>query len=127
MSTHTARGPGRPWVRPAVVVLLSLLAVAAATAETSSTGFRVVALLSFLFFGPGLGLVGGLDIREPWRELSLVIGVSLAVGLVVVAAMAYAGNRTSGEALTVLLVIALAGAVAQLALRIRRRNAEVAS
>jgi hypothetical protein len=127
MTTPAVQARPWAWARPALVVLVSLLAVASATAEGVSPGLRVVALLSFLVLGPGLALIGLLGISDPWRELALAIGVGLALDLVVVAVMAYAGNRTSGDALTVLVVVALAGAVAQVALGVRRRNREVTS
>jgi hypothetical protein len=101
-----------PLLRPAVVAALSVVAVLAAAAAVDPV-VRVIALLLFLIFGPGLALVGLLRLRDVWRELSLVIGVSLALDLVVVSAFAYGGNRSSGTALAVLIGIAVIGAVGQ--------------
>jgi hypothetical protein len=102
------------------VVLLAGLAVAAGT-EGLVPGVRAVALLLFLLFGPGLGLVGLLEVEEPWRETTLVIGVSLAVDLVVVTAYAYQGAGTALDALVVLIGIAGLGAGIQAARSAARR------
>ena len=75
---------------------------------------RTAALLLFFVLGPGLALIGLLRIRDPWQELALVIGVSLAVDVVVSAAMTYAGDRSSVQVLEVLLGITAVGALAQL-------------
>jgi uncharacterized membrane protein len=111
MTTHSVRAP-HPLLRPAVVAALSVVAVLAAAAAVDPV-VRVIALLLFLIFGPGLALVGLLRLRDVWRELSLVIGVSLALDLVVVSAFVYGGNRSSGTALAVLIGIAVIGAVGQ--------------
>jgi hypothetical protein len=109
-----------PWLRPAAVVLLSLLALAASTG-LAGTGVRVVALLLFMVVAPGLGLVGGLGIPDPWREAALVIGVSLAVDLVVLTALAY-GDARPGVGLGVLIGLSLLGAAAQVGLPVVRRR-----
>ena len=111
MTTHSVRAP-HPLLRPAAVAALSVVAVLTAAAAVDPV-VRVIALLLFLIFGPGLALVGLLRLRDVWRELSLVIGVSLALDLVVVSAFAYGGNRSSGIALAVLIGIAVIGAVGQ--------------
>ena len=119
MTTHSVRA-SRPLLRPAVVAALSVVAVLAAAAAVDPV-VRVIALLLFLIFGPGLALVGLLRLRDVWRELSLVIGVSLALDLVVVSAFVYGGNRSSGTALAVLIGIAVIGAVGQV---IRRADGQ---
>jgi hypothetical protein len=121
MNVHGVSDPPNRWLRFGLVVLLAVLAVAAST-DVAGPGVRVVALLSFLLAGPGLGLVGLLGIADRWREMALVIGVSLAVDLVVVSALAYGGSRTSGDALAVLIGIALVGAGAQLVVPVLRRR-----
>jgi len=115
-----------PWLRPAAVVLLGLLALAASTG-LAGTGVRVVALLLFMVAAPGLALVGGLGIPDPWREAALVIGVSLAVDLVVLTALAY-GDARPGVGLGVLIGLSLLGAAAQVGLPVvRRRRGSAAS
>jgi hypothetical protein len=84
----------------------------------------VVALLLFLVFGPGLALVGLLGMDEPWREAALVIGVSLAVDLVLLTALAYNGGRSAGDGLAVLLGVTVLGAAAQVVLSAVRRRGE---
>jgi hypothetical protein len=68
-------------------------------------------------------LVGLLGLTDVWRELSLVIGVSLALDLVVVTALVYGGNRSSGVALAVLIGIALIGAGGQVVRRTHGQGA----
>jgi hypothetical protein len=124
MSSHAAGTGSGAWLRPVIVGALSLVALIAIAAAIDPF-VRVVALLLFMIFGPGLALVGLLGIRDVWRELSLIIGVSLALDLVVVSALVYGGIRSSEAALVVLVGIAVAGAVGQFVSR--ARGAEVAS
>ena len=121
MNRHETRARLDPWLRPAIVVLLALLAIASTTGM-AVPGVRVVALLLFLVVGPGVALVGLLGIADPWRELALAIGVSLAADLVVVGALAYGGASSSGDALAVLIGIALLGSAAQAILTAVRRR-----
>jgi hypothetical protein len=118
---HVARA-SHPLLRPAIVAALSVVTVVAAAAAVDPF-VRVVALLLFMIFGPGLAWVGLLRLREVWRELSLVIGVSLALDLVVVSAFVYGGNRSSGTALAVLIGIAVIGAVGQVVRRAHGQGA----
>jgi hypothetical protein len=124
MSSHVGLTGSGPWLRPVIIGALSLVALIAVEAAIDPFA-RVVALLLFMIFGPGLALVGLLGIRDVWRELSLIIGVSLALDLVVVSALVYGGIRSSEAALVVLVGIAVAGAVGQFVSR--ARGAEVAS
>jgi hypothetical protein len=123
MSSPRARALPSPWWRPALAVLLGLLALAATT-DVADPAVRVVALLLFLVFGPGLALVGLLGMDEPWREAALVIGVSLAVDLVLLTALAYNGGRSAGDGLAVLLGVTVLGAAAQVVLSAVRRRGE---
>ena len=123
MSRPSVSADPQRWLRPALVLLLCALG-AGATISGLAPGIRVVALLLFLIFGPGVALVGLLRIGEPWRELTLVIGVSLAVDLVVATVLAYSGVRGSGAALAVLIGIAVGGAGAQVAVPVLRRRSE---
>jgi hypothetical protein len=119
--TRAARA-SHPLLRPAIVAALSLVAVVAAAAAVDPI-VRVIGLLPFMIFGPGLALVGLLRLTDVWRELSLVIGVSLALDLVVVTALVYGGNRSSGTALAVLVGIAVIGAVGQVVRRAHGQGA----
>ncbi len=118
MRPHTAPSSARRWWRPVLVVGLGLAALVV-PGTTAAPGVRVVVLLAFLVLGPGLALVGLLDIPDGWRELSLVIGVSLALDLVVVGVLAYAGDGTAGDGLALLIGIAFTGAAVQF-VRLRR-------
>jgi hypothetical protein len=123
MTSPPARALIAPWWRPGLAVLLGLLALAA-TSDVAGPAVRVLALLLFLVFGPGLALVGLLDMDEPWREAALVIGVSLAVDLVFLTALAYNGGRSAGDGLAVLLGVTVLGAAAQVVLPAVRRRRE---
>jgi hypothetical protein len=120
MTTHTVPFSARPWWRPALVVVLGLAALIV-PGTAAAPGVRVVVLLAFLVLGPGLALVGLLGIPDGWRELSLVIGVSLALDVVVVGVLTYAGDSTAGDSLALLAGIAFAGAAVQF-VRLRRRG-----
>jgi hypothetical protein len=98
----------------------------AAVLGSSHPGVRVPAVLVFLLVGPGLALVGLLHVDDVWRELALVLGLSLAIDGVVVGGLAYAGDRSAGHALAVLVVVAMTGALGQLA-RDRQRPRERSS
>ena len=114
LSTVLRSPTGRPWLRPAVAIGLGVAALVAAS-DVAAPAVRTVAVVTFLALAPGLALVGLLRIRDVWRELTLVIGASLALDLVVATVFAYAGQRSAGPVLAVLLGIVLAGSVAQLA------------
>ena len=114
LSTALRSPTGRPWLRPAVALGLCVAALVAASG-LAAPAVRTVAAVAFLALAPGLAVVGLLRIRDAWRELALVIGASLAVDLVVATAFAYAGQRSAGPVLAVLVGIVLAGSLAQLA------------
>jgi hypothetical protein len=121
MTTRTAPFSARPWWRPALVVGLSFAALIVPRVA-AAPGVRVVVLLVFLVLGPGLALVGLLDIPDGWREMSLVIGVSLALDVVVVGVLTYAGDGTASDGLARLAGSALAGAAVQSVRPGRRRR-----
>ncbi|SFP13074.1 hypothetical protein SAMN05660464_2152 [Geodermatophilus dictyosporus] len=120
MRPHTAPSGARRWWRPVLVVGLGLAALVV-PGTTAAPGVRVVVLLAFLVLGPGLALVGLLDIPDGWRELALAIGVSLALDLVVVAVLAYVGDRTVGHGLLLLAGVTFVGAALQV-VALRRRG-----
>jgi hypothetical protein len=122
---HQRSGGGlRAWLRPALAFLLATAGVLAATVPLTS-GLRVGMLVLFLVFGPGLALVGLLRIRDPWREAAFAIGVSLAVDVVVVATLGFAGAERVGTGLGLLVGITGVGAVAQAVGRRARRTGAV--
>jgi uncharacterized membrane protein len=120
--TATGRLLRSRWLRPVVIAVLCA-AVAGAVFAPAAPPVRTVVLLLFFVLAPGLALVGLLRIREPWQELALVIGVSLAVDALVAGGLAYAGDGSSTQVLEVLLGIGAVGAVAQL--RPRRHGRHV--
>ena len=122
-STPSTAAPSRSpaWLRPALIGAL-VAAALAATAGMGGPAVRGLAVLAFLALGPGLALVGLLGLPDPWQEVALVVGVSLALDVVVVGTLAYAGQRSSSPAFAILVAIALAGAVAQLIRPTSRRE-----
>jgi hypothetical protein len=115
-ATSTVQVLRSRWLRPAATAVLCV-AVAVALAVPATTPVRTAVLVLFFVLGPGLALIGLLRIREPWQELALVIGVSLALDVVVSSAMAYGGDSDSVHVLEILLAIAVVGGLAQLAPR----------
>jgi hypothetical protein len=105
----------RPWLRPGLAVVLCL-AVAGAAVRRALVVAASAAVVAFLTLGPGLGIVGLLGVRDRWQQLALVIGLSLAIDVLAVAAFQYAGDEDAGHPLAVLIVLALVGAVADLCL-----------
>ncbi len=69
----------------------------------------------FLLFGPGLALVPLLKLKEPAVLLTLIIGLSLALDMIVALAFLYlSGYLMSGGVLAGLEIITLSGALLQL-------------
>jgi uncharacterized membrane protein len=120
-----ALGRRRTLLWPALVVVLCLVVIRANTAETASA-LRTAAVVAFLTLAPGFGLVDLLGVQDGWRELALVIGLSLAIDVLVVAAFQYAGDSEAWHPLAVLIGIALTGTVADMFLRGARRSREEA-
>ncbi|HWU06316.1 MAG TPA: hypothetical protein VN520_08010 [Streptomyces sp.] len=122
MTMHTAPLSAPPWWRPGLVIGLGLVALTV-PGMSAPSAVRVIVLLAFLIVGPGLALVGLLDIPDPWRESSLVIGVSLALDVLVIGLLTYAGNRTAGDGIAVLTGVAFVGAAVQF-VRLRHRGGD---
>jgi hypothetical protein len=97
---------------PSAPIAVALAAVAAmAVALAGAPGaLRVPLVLGFLLIGPGMAFVPLLDLGDPVAELTVALGVSLALDLAVAMAMRYAGAWSPLATLAVLAAIALAGA-----------------
>jgi hypothetical protein len=103
----------RAWPRTTTAALLAIAAVAAVTSPVSPA-VRAAVVVAFLVLGPGLAVIGLLDIPDPVRELALVIGVGLAIDTVVIGTMTYAGVGSADAALTALVALTALGISAQL-------------
>jgi hypothetical protein len=104
----TARG-----VTPAPIVAAAALAAAAVAFAGAPEPLRAPVVLAFLALGPGMAFVPLLGLRDPVAELTLGLGVSLALDLVVAATMLYAGAWSPPASLAVLAGLALGGAALQ--------------
>ena len=106
-----------PW---AAVVAVAAVAAAVAALAGAPDALRAPLVLGFLLIGPGMAFVPLLDLGDPVAELTVALGVSLALDLAVALAMLYAGAWSPVASLVVLAAIALAGAMLQQVKRGRR-------
>jgi hypothetical protein len=104
----TARG-----IAPAPIVAAAALAAAAVAFAGAPGPLRAPVVLVFLALGPGMAFVPLLGLRDPVAELTLALGASLALDLVVAATMLYAGAWSPPASLAVLAALALGGAALQ--------------
>jgi hypothetical protein len=99
-----------PWA--AVVAVAAVVAPALALAGAPAA-VRLPVVLVFLLLGPGMAFVPLLDLGDPVAELTVAVGISLAVDLAVALAMLYAGAWSPPATLVVLAAFALGGAALQ--------------
>jgi uncharacterized membrane protein len=114
-------GPTRRIAVDAAAVLATGMVGGAFAAIGWVSPLRVVAVLVFLLFGPGLAVAELLDVRDVAQRLAIATGVSLAVETLVGLALLYAG-AFSAE-LTLAIVLALSALLLAVAwLRATRRE-----
>lgn len=112
--------PDRTWTTIRLVALtLAAQAAALAFATDWDSPIRIVLVLGFLLFVPGLAIAELLGIREPLRQLAIAAGASLAVETLVGIGLLYAGLFSARSAFAIVVVLTVA-AVAGAALRARR-------
>jgi len=99
-----------PWA--AVVAVAAVVAPALALAGAPAA-VRLPVVLVFLLLGPGMAFVPLRDLGDPVAELTVAVGISLAVDLAVALAMLYAGAWSPPATLVVLAAFALGGAALQ--------------
>ena len=100
-------------VRPrwSVIALTSAaLAVALAVAQVHSP-LRVLVILWFVLVCPGMTIVRRLRITDPAAELTLALGLSVALATAVASIGLYSGLWSPGATLGVLVVITVVAAV----------------
>lgn len=104
-------------IRQPLALPLIVLALAGAVGSVVLLGvgnpFRSLFVLSYLVVGPGLALVPLVRIGG-WPGLTLAVGLSLALDVLVSTTMIYAGIWSPNATLAVLVLVSLAGAAAQL-------------
>ena len=103
------------------LVTASALAAAAVALAGAPEPVRAPLVLAFLLLGPGMAFVPLLGLGDPVAELTVGLGVSVALDLCIAMGMLYAGAWSPLATLVVLVAIALAGAALQLATRGGRR------
>ena len=102
-----------PQLRPAVV-LASLGVLAVVVAAGIGAPLQPLAAVWFLLVCPGLALVPLIRIGDPWEEIALALGVSVALDIVVATALMYADAWSPALIVGVLAAISIAGAALQL-------------
>ena len=101
----------RPW--PLVLVASSLALLAAVVLGTHGPVRAVLAIWFFLTC-PGMAIVGLLDIDDRLGELLLAIALSIAIGMLLAAAMLISHTWSPNGAMTILVALSLLGATAQM-------------
>jgi len=105
-----------PW---AAVVAVAAVAAPALALAGAPSAVRVPVVLLFLLLGPGMAFVPLLDLGDPVAELTVAVGISVAVDLAVALAMLYAGAWSPPATLVVVAALALGGAALQ---RVKERR-----
>lgn len=91
---------------------LIALAVAAAVAATLPLpeALRLVAVLPFLFFGPGLAFVWLCRLRDPFAEVVVAVALSMAIDIAVAEPLILAGAWSAPAAIGTLAALTVVGA-----------------
>lgn len=112
----------RAW--PGPIVLGCALAVAVAVPLGEPSAGRTMLVAAFFLLGPGLALVGLLEIEDPWTLLALAFGLSVALDTAVALVLVYITGWEPSVGLAVLLALSMAGALAQTVRASREVSAE---
>lgn len=110
---------GRSWV-PLLIVASSTLAMLEGVMGSGASTLRTLAVIWFLAFCPGMGILGLLRLRDPWLTLALVPALSLSIDVAVGAVLSYTGLWSPPAAILILVVLSIGCAVAQDAFADRR-------
>jgi len=111
---------GRAW--PGPVVLGCALAVAGVALLGEPSPGRTLLVAVFLLLGPGLAIVGLLEIEDTWALLALAFAASAALDTAVALVLVYVTAWEPGAGLAVLIAVSVAGALLQ-AVRASERSA----
>jgi len=91
-----------------VALLAWSLAAAAAYAADWESPIRVVLVLTFVLFVPGLVLGEVLNLRDAVQRLAIAVGASLALETLIAVALYYAGAFSAGRLYGAVLALTLA-------------------
>jgi uncharacterized membrane protein len=105
--------------------LLSAVSVAATVASGAgwASPVRIVLVLAFLLFMPGLALAEMLEVRDPLRQMALATGASLALETLVGLVLVYAGAFSTQRTMLIVLALTLIAVVVSVVRTWRRRGA----
>ena len=101
-----------PW---AAVVAVAAVAAPVLALAGAPAAVRLPVVLVFLLLGPGMAFVPLLGLGDPVAELTVAVGICLAIDVAVALAMLYAGAWSPPATLVVVAALALGGAALQLA------------
>lgn len=107
------------WRWPAGIGLLCASACAAVALGGSSTP-RTLAVIAFLLLCPGMAVVRAIGVGDPWAQLSLGLGLSVAIDTLVSGVVAFAGAWSPSAILLILVAVSLSGAALELRRHVRR-------
>ncbi len=102
----------RAWPGPTVLGCALAVAVAALLGEASAG--RTLLVAAFFLLGPGLALMGLLEIEDPWTLLALAFGLSVALDTAVALVLVYITEWEPSAGVAVLVAMSVTGAVAQI-------------
>jgi hypothetical protein len=108
---------------PLLVIALALAADLAVVADLGLP-WRGIVVFAFLLLGPGMPFVQLLGIGGLGGELTLAIALSLAIDTIVAGVMVVARAWSAGIAFSILIAVAVAGALLDLYVMSRGRGTE---
>jgi hypothetical protein len=99
-----------------VIIILSAIATALVTFVFPETPLRPIVVMWFLLFCPGMMLVRFLHLNQLVVEWMLALALSLSIDAIVSGAVLYTGLWSPAAILSIIICIALVGAITQLAI-----------
>ncbi len=101
------------WGWPAAIGLLCAIACAA-VAVGGSSAVRTLVVVAFLLLCPGMAVVRAIGVGDPWAQLSLGLGLSVAIDILVSGVVALLGAWSPTAIFLILVGVSLAGAALDL-------------
>ena len=101
------------WHWPAGIAAVNATACAVVALGGSSTP-RTLVVVAFLLLCPGMGVVRAIGVGDLWAQLSLGLGLSVAIDTLVAGVLALAGAWSPTAILVILVGVSLAGATLEL-------------
>jgi hypothetical protein len=98
-----------------VVIAAAALSTGLLFVVDADARVRAIVAIAFLIIGPGLALVRLLRFGDPLIEMTLAVAVSLALETVIATALLTNGRWSPGAALTIVILVTMAGIILQIA------------